>query len=358
MKIFVVIPHKFAGCGFYRQYQPHNRLAKTKDCDVLLGAGVWDKDGQFSVDADIVHYHKGYFDFEGMAECKKRGIKVVVDFDDWWQLDTEHIFYKKYQEDGTTEILKKLARQADYLTVTTERLAIEARKINPNVVVLPNAFDPHYPQCQPMRAKEEKTIFGYIGGHCHVKDVRLLHGVNNRLSIRDDYKFRLMGVDGSSVYNQYSLILSDDGKLAGSHFDWIQKQDIWNYPKLYNYMDVSLVPLVDNKFNSLKSELKLIEAGFFRKAVICSNVDPYKDLLKHGENALMVNKPGDWTKNIRTLLNEKGLIEKLGNGLYETVQQYHIDRVNELRYKFYSDVLKDKHTHSSNRHSRVQVIDE
>lgn len=353
MKIFVAIPKQYAGCGFYRQYQPHNRLAKTKDCDVLLGAGLYDQEDNFNVDADIVQYHKGYPSPDEMKEAQRRGMTAIVDFDDWWRLDTEHLFYRKYLDSGTTETLVNLLRQADYVTVTTERLAVEARKFNKNVVVLPNAWDPNYPQCKPNRVKEDRIVFGYVGGHCHGKDVALLSGLNNKLS--GNYKLRLFGYDMSEVYNHYAAILSDNGRKT-SHFDWIEKADIWNYPKFYNLMDVSLVPLVDNKFNGLKSELKLIEAGFFKRAVVVSNVHPYKDLIKHKVNAMVVNKPADWFKHCKYLIQNPSAIKDLGEALYETVQPYHIDTVNEKRYKFYQDVLKDKHSNSSLRHSGVQGV--
>ena len=107
MRIFVVIPNKFAGCGFYRQYQPHNHLAK-QGIDVLLGAGLYNEQNEFAVDADIIHMHKWYFDIPGMKAAQKRGIITVVDFDDWWRLDTEHIFYKHYIKDGVSEQLIEL----------------------------------------------------------------------------------------------------------------------------------------------------------------------------------------------------------------------------------------------------------
>ena len=357
MKIFVVIPDSFAGCGFYRQYQPHNHLAKNYDVEVTLGKSVYDPSGEFAVEADIVHFHKGMFDIEHMVEAKKRGMTVMIDFDDWWRLDSEHIFYKNYLKDGTTDRLTEAMRVADYVTCSTDLLAEEVKRYNKNVVVLPNAMDMSYPGCKVERFKEDKIIFAYLGGHCHVKDVEQLIGLNNKLSHYDNYKFRLMGVDGSDVYKGFAAVLSDRGKLIGSHFDWAEKSDIWNYPQFYNYLDVSLVPLVGNKFNSMKSPLKLTEAGFYKKAVVVSNVEPYSGLLKHKVNAMVVNKPQDWYKSCKYLLDNPEAIKDLGEALYDTVQPFSIDNVNKKRYKFYSDVLKERNTDSSVRHSRLQVVD-
>lgn len=356
MKIFVVIPKMFAGCGFYRQYQPHNRMAKLKDVEVTMGGGVFNIDGSFGVDADIVQFHKGYVDVDGIRACQDRGIVTIGDFDDWWNLDTEHLLYKNYREDNTPEQLIEFMRAVDYVTCTTELLAAEIRKYNPNVVVLQNAMDMDYPGCKVERYKEDKTVFGYAGGSCHGKDIELLRGLNNKLSHYKDYKFRLMGMDGSPVYNHYADVMSDSGRLARTHFDWAEKSNIWDYPKFYNYMDISLVPLVKNKFNSLKSELKLIEAGFFHRAVVVSNVQPYSPLLRHKENAMVVDKPTDWYKHCKYLLDNPQAIKDLGEALYDTVQPFHIDEVNKRRYKFYTYVLIKRNTFRSIGYSRLPAV--
>ena len=358
MKIFIVIPKQYAGCGFYRQYQPHRHLQASGHIDVVLSDGTFDEEGNLAVDADIIHFHKGYYSPVSVFKCKQRGIAVVIDFDDWWYVDTEHLFYQDHLK-RTTDMMTKALQIADYVTVATERLAVEARKYNKNVTVLPNAFDPSYKSCENKRVKEDKIVFGYLGGHCHTKDMEQLRGVNNRLSQSfNNYKFRLMGMDGSPIYTGYGNVLSDNGKLKETHFDWMEKADIWNYPQFYNYLDVSLVPLVNNKFNSLKSELKLIEAGFFKKAVIVSNVHPYRELIKHKENAMVVNKYGDWYKHCKYLLENPNAITDLGEALYETVKPFHIDNVNKKRLNFYNNVLKDINTNSINRRSSVPSIDE
>ena len=356
MKVFVVIPKAFAGCGFYRQYQPHNRLAKFKDVEITMGQGIFNYDDEFGIEADIVQFHKGYIDIRAINACKERGIVTIGDFDDWWNLDSEHLLYKNYLKDKTPAQLTELLRAVDYVTCTTELLAGEIRKYNPNVVVLQNAMDMDYAGCKIERFKEDKTIFGYVGGSCHDKDVELLRGLNNKMSHYKNYKLRLMGMDGSPVYNHYADVMSDSGRLAATHFDWAEKADIWNYPKFYNYMDVSLVPLVNNKFNSMKSELKLIEAGFFHKAVVVSNVEPYKGLIKHKVNAMVVNKPTDWYKHCKYLLDNPEAIKDLGEALYETVQPYHIDEVNKRRYKFYTYVLIKRNSYRSIGYSGLQAV--
>ena len=102
----------------------------------------------------------------------------------------------------------------------------------------------------------------------------------------------------------------------------------------------------------MKSQLKVIEAGFYKKALIASNVGPYtldlKHALKNGEftdgNALLVNEHNnhsDWAKNIKKLVDNPNMITDLGERLYETVKdKYSLDNVTNERSSFYKSLIK------------------
>jgi glycosyltransferase involved in cell wall biosynthesis len=102
----------------------------------------------------------------------------------------------------------------------------------------------------------------------------------------------------------------------------------------------------------MKSQLKVIEAGFYKKALIASNVGPYtidlKHALKNGEftdgNALLVNETNnhsDWAKNIKKLVENPNMITDLGERLYETVKdKYDLNVVTAERASFYKSLIK------------------
>jgi glycosyltransferase involved in cell wall biosynthesis len=129
-------------------------------------------------------------------------------------------------------------------------------------------------------------------------------------------------------------------------------QDITTYANNYNMFDVSLAPLVVSDFNINKSQLKVIEAGFHKKAVIASETDPYLlDLVnavdngvfnKNG-NALLVNPKRnhkDWAKQMKRLIDNPNMIEDLGNRLYETVKDtYSLKKVCNDRVEFFKSII-------------------
>lgn len=55
---------------------------------------------------------------------------------------------------------------------------------------------------------------------------------------------------------------------------------ITTYAKNYNLFDISLAPLKENKFNEVKSQLKVVEAAFHKKVLIAQDFGPYKLDLK------------------------------------------------------------------------------
>ena len=101
----------------------------------------------------------------------------------------------------------------------------------------------------------------------------------------------------------------------------------------------------------MKSQLKVIEAGFYKKALIASNVGPYtidlKNSIKNGTfvegNALLVNEHNnhsDWAKYIKKLVQNPNLIKDMGEKLYETVKDtYKLQNVTKTRREFYKSIL-------------------
>jgi glycosyltransferase involved in cell wall biosynthesis len=105
-------------------------------------------------------------------------------------------------------------------------------------------------------------------------------------------------------------------------------------------------------FNRVKSQLKVIEAGFYKKALIASNIGPYTiDLthcLKNGNfvdgNALLVDENrnhSDWAKYIEKLVKNPNMIKDMGERLYETVKDtYDLNVVTKNRAQFYKSIIK------------------
>lgn len=100
----------------------------------------------------------------------------------------------------------------------------------------------------------------------------------------------------------------------------------------------------------MKSQLKVIEAGFYKKALIASDIGPYTIDLTHSlqngnfvdGNALLVREHrnhSDWAKYIKKLIDNPTWAEDLGERLYETVKdKYDLNTVTDTRAQIYKNL--------------------
>jgi glycosyltransferase involved in cell wall biosynthesis len=101
----------------------------------------------------------------------------------------------------------------------------------------------------------------------------------------------------------------------------------------------------------VKSQLKVIEAGFYKKAIIASNIGPYTIDLTHSlndgkfvdGNALLVDERrnhSDWYKYVKKLIQNPSWAFDLGQRLYETVEsKYDLNIVTKNRAEFYKSII-------------------
>jgi hypothetical protein len=67
--------------------------------------------------------------------------------------------------------------------------------------------------------------------------------------------------------------------------------------------DLGIAPLVDNAFNRLKSDIKVLEYTAMGLPVVASSVEPYSD----ADQAILCN-PSEWYPTLRTLIQDQGAL--------------------------------------------------
>ena len=320
------------------------------------------------------------------------GIITIADLDDYWLPTKEHPAHALIVKNELHKKIVDNIRAAKYVTTTTEIFAQEIKKINKNVFVLPNAINPNEPQFKAQTEKSDKLRFGWLGGSSHLHDLKLLEGTFSRLSsIKDKYDLYLCGFDTrgtvteidratgqerqrpikpeETVWAKYEEIFTNDYRLIPNqeYKDFLMKYKqeeysneqfyhrVWtlpvtSYAKNYSKFDVSLAPIKNHIFNRMKSQLKVIEAGFYKKAIIASDIGPYTIDLTHSlqngnfvdGNALLVREHrnhSDWAKYIKKLIDNPTWAEDLGERLYETVKdKYDLNTVTDTRAQIYKNL--------------------
>lgn len=357
-------------------------------------------DDNFWKKYQIVHFHRNIgTNYENtpnlIKKLKSMGIVVVMDIDDYWSPGREHPIYSIIIQHQLHKKIMANIKEADFITTTTSLFADEIKKINKNVIVFPNAVNPDEPQFKETTEPSDKIRVGWLGGSSHLHDLQLLDGMVNKLGgdIREKTQFVLCGFDikgtvtqidpktgketrreifpHETVWARYEEIFTDNYKYISEDYkkfllnfkeqpyDDINEtyRRVWtksvtSYATNYSKFDISLAPIKNHMFNRMKSQLKVIEAGFYKKALIASEVGPYTlDLthaLKNGEftdgNAILVPETrnhSDWSKAIKKLVETPEMITELGNRLYETVKdKYNLKNVARDRAEWYKSLIK------------------
>jgi glycosyltransferase involved in cell wall biosynthesis len=397
----LVLPSDTSGVGRFRSVDPHIKLQNLYPNDFHVDIEYQPRinDLNFWKKYQIVHFHRSMGPIENcpilIKSLQSLGIVVIADIDDYWLPTKEHPIHQLIMENKIhTKIVENL-KAADYVTTTTELFANEIRKFNKNVLVLPNAIDPKEPQFNEPTLPSEKIRVGWLGGSSHLHDLKLLDGMVSKLSpIQDKLQYYVCGFDirgtvteinketgqqtqrpikpQETVWVRYEEIFTNNYKIITPEYKLfldkfeegeypaIEKENyvrVWtrpvdSYARNYSKFDISLAPIKNHIFNRMKSQLKVIEAGFYKKAIIASNLGPYtidlKSAVKNGQftdgNALLVDEVknhSDWAKHIKKLVDNPNMITDLGERLYETVSKtYDLNIVTKTRAEFYKSLIK------------------
>jgi glycosyltransferase involved in cell wall biosynthesis len=398
----LVLPSDTTGVGKFRSVDPHVMLQNMypDDFHVDIDYNPQVNNVNFWKQYQIVHIHRNiganYDQTPTLIKfLKSLGIVVIVDLDDYWLPGKEHPIHTLIVQDKIHEKIMANLKEASYVTTTTKIFADEIKKLNGNVVVLPNAINPTEPQFNQPTEESDRIRIGWLGGSSHLHDLKLLEGfVSKNSQLSNKIQYVLCGFDtrGSvteinqqtgerkqrpinpeeTVWaryeeiftNKYSII-DDKYKQFLSQFKDEEYQNpsdlpyrrVWTkpvntYATNYSKFDISMAPIKNHIFNRVKSQLKVIEAGFYKKALIASEIGPYTIDLKHAlsfgqftnGNALLVKEErnhSDWAKNIKFLVNNPNLIVDLGERLYETVKDtYDLRNVTKTRAEWYKTLVK------------------
>ena len=114
---------------------------------------------------------------------------------------------------------------------------------------------------------------------------------------------------------------------------------------MYNEADVALAPLKSFKFNAVKSQLKVIEAGIHKMPVIASNFGPYSIDVVDGKNGFLVDETdrNGWYEKMKYFTDNPNAVTDMGSALNELVlEKYTLEKVNKKRAEFLKAITNDE----------------
>jgi len=386
------------GVGYFRLLNPHLCL-QDKDIQVdirlLSDQTLPLLDRNFMSKYNILMYNK-MIPFSDPAKeqffysmIKSLNIKIVYDIDDFWKLDHTHINYKNWTKNKSGEKIESVIKNSDVITTTTEIFAEEIRKINPNVLVIPNGININEDQWihKPLPNPGNRLRFIWGGGISHQVDLKLVQEdfkkfdknfIEKAQMIMCGYDLRIKMQDGlirkdnkqRSQWGKFESIFSNQGKYINNikYREFLKRSDnfdnddtfgyreehldnfyqrrhtkpIGTYGTMYNEADIGLAPLKNkHSFNRMKSQLKLIEAGAHKLPIIMSKTGPYliDDIEKNGLGLYVEEGVDHWNDKMQWFLDNPNAVKEMGEANHEYfLDNFEMKIVNQKRIDLYKNI--------------------
>lgn len=323
-------------CGKYRVSQP---LSKCDELGYFKSELIWPDNNNETIikklsGAHVVVIPRPFDDsMLGLIErLQKHDVKVVVEHDDNmfdispWSVHYQEFGTENVQVDvnGKPEWLwrngvnidlrenraridgfKLAVEKADMVQVTQPILAEVYKQFNANVVTLPNCVDGNIWRKLPLKKRDDIRLM-WSGGSSHYQDVFILKDVLPAIAKKyPEVKIVMMGC-------QWKALIKDIPKDQYEFEEWVPTE-AYPYKHAILDIDISLIPLEDNKFNRCKSHIKLIEQSFLGVPSITSYVPPYSDFYAGNNMVMTANNDKDWYDAISRLVEDEATRKSIGH---------------------------------------------
>jgi len=289
-------PPDSAGVGEYRVRGPVNTLARAGLIEGAFANNVNELILPTPVEIerikpDVLFMQNGFLEFILTAWKKYRKFNDM--FMVCGQDDIVYMLPESHPMKGEwpTNLRRKVKEQfqcSDRLIVANEALAKEFETMADDIVVVPNYLENIRwdSLLLPENNRSKKLRVGWAGGHQHVSDLQFILPIVEALHKEVDWVF--MGL----CLEELEPFVKEIHK--GVTFDlYPQKLAELN-------LDLAIAPLMHNKFNECKTNLRLLEYGVLGWPVVCSDVLPYQN----APVTRVANNTQHWIKTIRGKINE------------------------------------------------------
>jgi O-antigen biosynthesis protein len=274
-----------------------------------------------------------------LSHCKESHIRLFYEIDDdLFGLPVEHPSSARYSK-SIADIMITVAENSDAVFVSTVPLKERMSQFNENVIILPNALDENIwrttikPRKYSPVNKEIKIL--YMGTRTHEEDLALVK--ETMLQVKGKYgadvTFACIGGFVKAAYESMEIV----NVPSWAH----------TYPEFAKWMaseldfDIAIAPLVQNEFNKRKSYIKYMDYGICGFAPILTNIEPYREVVTHGENGLLVeNSPNSWFDGLCTLIDDRTLRNEISRNAQEDVLNRHtLEAQAEERRRIWKQIL-------------------
>ena len=172
----------------------------------------------------------------------------------------------------------------------------------------------------------------WSGSGTHAPDMDILRNPIKKINFPVKTVIAGYNLGEKHIWDRMIGVFTNGLKLNPTIYDYA---GVTKYMGAYADSDISVIPLVDNKFNAMKSNLKVLETASKKNPAIVSNVHPYKDM-----PVCYVNNQKDWYYWIKLLTFDDAARIEYGQKLFEYCDRvYNFDAINNKRFAIYNKLI-------------------
>lgn len=308
------------------------------------------------------------------------GCPIINDVDDWfWGLDTRNNAFKATHPKHSPEVNRnhyaRILALSDCVTVSTPYLAERLAPMldGVRIEVVQNAIDleRYTPKrgddakgsrptigwvgAMPWRSGDLETVASLVAQVCNDNELTFHHAgvvmgdetadrILHELAAQRDTGTPInIKVDGAQLTDEqiqqvvdHERWFANAGQLMGcKQFTFEPMRSIYEYPQMFEQIDVGIVPLSDRPFNMAKSWIKGTEYAAAGVPFIAQASPEYCRLYDDYGIGRIARKPKDWLRELRKMLDADWRAEQREQNL-ERVAQLDI----ELHWRRWQDVYR------------------
>jgi len=314
MRILGVL-RQFEGGGYYRIRQPLDELAlHGHETAYEMAKSTVTAQGFDIITGHLVGGRNGWW------RRQRRHARLVYELDDNpFEVEPLNPAYSMYASADTQDSIRHCIEVADLVTCSTEPLAEEMAKINPNTVVLQNHIDESMLKIE--RPKHDgKVVIGWAGSYSHYKDIpQCTYGWRRSIDwYPNKVESHMIGADWRRMIKR-----PNNFRYTG----WTEETT--EYYKTIDF-DIGLAPLEPSLFVRCKSHIKALEYAALGIPCIASDVEPYRQFVIHGVTGYLCKRAHDWVYYLRDLISDDAMRLEMGAQARKwasqwTIQEHWVD---------------------------------
>lgn len=265
---------------------------------------------------------------------KKEGKKIVFDNDDTLKHDggfrmNEFMDAKRVKEglESLNDNVDAFIKEADLVTTSTEFLAQEYRKLNKNVVVLPNCIDP-FMFDEPLRNETDIIRIGICGSVGVTNDLNVAEPIIRHYENDPRVRIVFFSLPPKGQDDLMRKIYAEEYKFLDTiNVEWHPFARLPVYFSTLNELrlDMMIIPRDDSYFNRCKSNIKFLEASMLEIPVIGQSFpdgkSPYEVNPEDAKHLLLATDTDSWISQIEKLISNKELRREQGREAREYVEE-------------------------------------